>query len=253
LPEIAKGELLDAATLELTNVTVPERRNLWLFPLRNDSEMQVLLALLNPLAGTFPEPFPRDALLFLAEQAALGFHNACQYEGTKELVYSDDLTGLYNHRFLHVALEQEIRRSERYDLEFSVAFIDLDLLKHVNDRHGHLAGSSVLREVGTLLRSCVRDADLLFRYGGDEFTALLVETDRRGAKVVSERIRKSIEEHTFSLGEGLTWKLTATVGYATYPIHARNKQELIELSDRAMYQAKQTRNAICGAADLRST
>ena len=253
LPELAKGELFDAAALELPNVTIPGRRTLWLFPLRNDSELQVLLALLNPLAGAFPEPFPRDALVFLAEQAALGFHNTCQYEGAKELVYSDDLTGLYNHRFLHIALEQEIRRSERYDLEFSVAFIDLDLLKQVNDRYGHLAGSSVLREVGTLLRRCVRDADLLFRYGGDEFTALLVETDRRGAKIVSERIRKTIEEHTFSLGEGLTWKLTATVGYATFPIHARSKQELIELADRAMYQAKQSRNATCGVADLRAT
>jgi len=134
-----------------------------------------------------------------------------------------------------------------------VAFIDLDLLKQVNDRFGHLAGSAVLREVGSLLRHCVRDADLLFRYGGDEFTALLVETDRRGAKVVAERIRRAIEEHTFLLSDNSTWKMTATVGYATFPIHARTKQELIELADQAMYQAKRSRNATCSAADLRST
>jgi diguanylate cyclase (GGDEF)-like protein len=104
-----------------------------------------------------------------------------------------------------------------------------------------------------LLRRCVRDADLLFRYGGDEFTALLVETDGRGAKTVAERIRRAIEEHTFVLGEELTCRLTATVGYATFPIHAKTRQELIELADQAMYQAKQSRNAICSAADLRTT
>ena len=251
LAKLAKGERLDASALELVNITIPGRRELWLFPLSNTGELQGLIGLLNPADTDFPEPFPHDALIFLAEQATLGFQNACQYEGTKELVYSDDLTGLYNHRFLHIALEQEIRRSERYDLEFSVAFIDLDLLKQINDRYGHLAGSSVLREVGTLLRRCVRDADLLFRYGGDEFTALLVETDRRGAKVVAERIRKTIEDHIFPLDNGLTCRLTATIGYATFPIHARNKQELIELADRAMYQAKQSRNATCSVADLR--
>mgnify|MGYP001055837334 CR=1 FL=1 len=252
LAQIDKGELLDATTLELTDTSIPARQTLWLFPLKSSGEMQALLALLNPLDGAFPERFPRETLIFLGEQAALGFNNACQYEDTKELVYSDDLTGLYNHRYLHIALEQEIRRSERYDLEFSVAFIDLDQLKQVNDRHGHLAGSSVLRQVGSLLRDCVRDADLLFRYGGDEFTALLVETDRRGAKVVAERIRKSIEEYTFSLGGELTCRLTATIGYATYPVNARSKQELIDLADRAMYQGKASRNTICSAADLRS-
>jgi len=253
LEQTDKGELLEAAALELENVTVADRRTLWVFPLGQADGSRGLLCMLNPKGADFPEEFPRETLLFLGEQTDLGFHNANRYEGTRELVYSDDLTGLYNHRYLHIALEQEIRRSERYDLEFSVAFIDLDLLKQVNDRFGHLAGSSVLREVGALLRNCVRDADLLFRYGGDEFTALLVETDRRGAKVVAERIRRAIEEHTFVLSDNSTWKMTATVGYATFPIHAKTKQELIELADQAMYQAKRTRNATCSATDLRST
>ncbi|TLM68478.1 MAG: diguanylate cyclase [Deltaproteobacteria bacterium] len=248
---IGKGELLDASRLALAEGGPDDIRQLWLFPLQADSGVLGTLVLFNPEGQSFPAPFPHDRLLFLAEQAALGFRNACQYQGARELIYTDDLTGLYNHRYLQIALEQEIRRAERYGLDFSLAFIDLDLFKSINDTHGHLIGSSVLREVGEQLRRCVRDADMLFRYGGDEFTALLVETDNRGAKVVAERIRRTIEEHVYDAGQGKTCRLTATVGHATYPVHARTKQELIDLADRAMYEGKQSRNVIRGAAELK--
>jgi two-component system cell cycle response regulator len=196
---------------------------------------------------------PKENLTFLADQVALGFRNACQYKGTRELIYTDDLTGLYNHRYLHIALEQEIRRSERYGLEFSLAFIDLDLFKGINDEHGHLAGSGVLRQIGDVLRECVRDADTLFRYGGDEFTAMLVETDTRGAKIVAERIRSAIEEFSFSTGKGQTSRLTATVGHATYPIHATTTEEMIDLADKAMYLGKSDRNVARSASEVRRT
>jgi diguanylate cyclase (GGDEF)-like protein len=226
-------------------------RCFWLFPLQADSGIQGALVLFNAVGQTFPDPFPCETLLFLAEQAALGFQNACQYQGARELIYADDLTGLYNHRYLQIALEQEIRRAERYGLDFSLAFIDLDFFKNINDTHGHLIGSSVLREVGGLLRHCVRDADMLFRYGGDEFTALLVETDTRGAKVVAERIRKAIEDHLYDAGQGETCRVTATVGHSTYPVHAKTQQELVDLADRAMYQGKQQRNVTRSAAELK--
>ncbi len=102
-----------------------------------------------------------------------------------------------------------------------------------------------------MLRECVRDADTLFRYGGDEFTALLVETDTRGAKIVAERIRSAIEAFTFSAGKGKTSKLTATVGHATYPIHATTKDEMIELADKAMYLGKSDRNVARSASEIR--
>jgi diguanylate cyclase (GGDEF)-like protein len=246
-----KGSFLEAAQVNLPAGSPEDLRTFWLFPLQADNCMHGALVLCNPAGENFAEPFPRDGLLFLAEQASLGFQNACQYQGARDLIYTDDLTGLYNHRYLQIALEQEIRRAERYGLEFSLAFIDLDQFKNVNDTHGHLTGSSVLREVGELLRHCVRDADLLFRYGGDEFTALLVETDTLGAKVVAERIRKGIEEHVYRAGQGKTCRITATVGHATYPVHAATKQELIDLADRAMYQGKQSRNVARSAAELR--
>ena len=150
-------------------------------------------------------------------------------------------------------MEQEIRRAERYGLEFSVAFIDLDLFKNINDAHGHLVGSRILKEVGELLKSCMRNTDMLFRYGGDEYTALLVETDSRGANVVTDRLRGKIAEHIFKSNDGVNCRLTATIGYATYPIHATSKNDLIDLADKAMYRGKQERNTTCSANEIRPT
>ena len=211
------------------------------------------LVLCNPAESELLNNLPGENLTFLSEQVSLGFRNACQYQGARELIYTDDLTGLYNHRYLHIAIEQEINRSERYGLEFSLAFIDLDLFKNINDEHGHMAGSAVLRQVGEILRECVRDADTLFRYGGDEFTALLVETDTRGAKIVAERIRAEVEAFSFSTGQGKTGRLTATVGHATYPIHATTKNEMIDLADKAMYLGKSDRNITKSASEVHKT
>ena len=93
---------------------------------------------------------------------------------------------------------------------------------------------------------------MLFRYGGDEFVALLVETDTRGAKIVAERIRSTIENFDFPTGKSSTSHLTATVGYATYPIHATNKNELIDLADKAMYLGKSDRNVSRSASEIRN-
>ena len=226
-------------------------RACWIFPMNTGNDLHGALILCNRSGSELVDSLPQENLTFLAEQIAFSFRNACQYQGARELIYTDDLTGLYNHRYLHIAIEQEIHRSERYGLEFSLAFIDLDLFKNINDTHGHLVGSGVLRQVGALLRDCVRDADMLFRYGGDEFTALLVETDTRGAMIVAERIRQAIENFDFLTGHGHTGRLTATVGHATYPIHATAKNELIDLADKAMYLGKHDRNISRSASDIR--
>lgn len=226
---------------------------MWIFPMNTENQEHGALVLCNPSNSEMPEKLPIENLSFLAEQVAIGFNNACQFRGARELIYTDDLTGLYNHRYLHIALEQEINRSERYGLEFSLAFIDLDLFKSINDQHGHMIGSDVLRQVGVLLRECVRDADMLFRYGGDEFTALLVETDTRGARIVAERMRTTIEQYSFDTGRDNTGRLTATVGHATYPIHATTKNEMIELADKAMYMGKHDRNVSRSASEMRGT
>lgn len=230
-----------------------EMTSIWVVPMHTENQEHGSLVLCHPEGAQEPCSLPVEHLNFLIEQAAIGFRNACQFQGARELIYTDDLTGLYNHRYLHIALEQEINRSERYGLEFSLAFIDLDLFKSINDQHGHMIGSDVLRQVGVLLRECVRDADMLFRYGGDEFTALLVETDTRGARIVAERMRTTIEQYSFDTGRDNTGRLTATVGHATYPIHATTKNEMIELADKAMYMGKHDRNVSRSASEMRGT
>ncbi|MEJ2201568.1 MAG: GGDEF domain-containing protein [Desulfuromonadaceae bacterium] len=128
--------------------------------------------------------------------------------------------------------------------------MDIDYFKTVNDTRGHLCGSQVLKEVADLLRACVREVDLVFRYGGDEFTAVLVETGCYGSSLVSERIRKTIEGHQFLKDSADPVELTITVGHATYPSNAVTKQALIDLADQAMYQGKQYRNVSRGAWDV---
>lgn len=243
--------LLRHSQLRTTPAWPEDVQTVCLFPLHCQKKLKGALVLMNPVESDLPYPLPSDNLLFLAEQAGLGFENAYRYEGARGLIYTDDLTGLYNHRYLQRALDQELRRSERYGLAFSLVFIDLDYFKNINDTHGHLAGSHTLREVAMLLRQSVREVDVVFRYGGDEFTALLVETDSRGAAVVAERIRRSIESHTFLAGTGAASRLTATVGYSTFPENGNDKKSIIDLADQAMYSGKKDRNVTRGAWELK--
>lgn len=225
-------------------------RRMCLFPLRSQKSIKGMLVLINGDGTSFPAPLPLDNLHFLAEQAGIAFDNAYRYQGARELIYTDDLTGLYNQRYLDVALEQEVRRAERYGLEFSIVFFDVDHFKLVNDSHGHISGSHALKEIANLLRKCIREVDVPFRYGGDEFTALLVETGTEGAPVVAERIRRTIEQHTFLADLKQDFKLTVSVGFATYPKDAQDRKVVLELADRAMYLGKQVRNVTRSAGDL---
>lgn len=227
-----------------------EIRTLCIFPLRCEKDVKGGLVLINPHFGDFLPTFPVDNLIFLAEQATLSFENAFRFQGARELIYTDDLTGLYNYRYLQKVLELEIRRSERYKLSFSLVFIDLDRFKTVNDTRGHLIGSDVLRECADILRRCVRDVDILFRYGGDEFTVLLVEATAAGAALVAERIRATFEGFHFQQESGTPLRLTATLGYATYPDNAADKKGLLEMADQAMYHGKSQRNIVRGVWEI---
>ncbi|MCD4687908.1 MAG: diguanylate cyclase [Desulfuromonadaceae bacterium] len=225
-------------------------RSLCLLPLLYQNRLEGLLVLLNPEEEDFQQPLPLLNLLFLLEQIALGFSNASRYKDVRKLVHTDDLTGLHNYRYLQMIIDQEIHRAERYDLQFSLVFIDIDRFKTINDSHGHLAGSQALKEVAGLLRQSVREADILFRYGGDEFTGFLAETGTEGAAIVAERIRRNIEQHIFFAESDHPTRLTATVGYATFPIDSADHQGIIDLADRAMYVGKKVRNVVRSAQEL---
>jgi two-component system, cell cycle response regulator len=187
----------------------------------------------------------------LLAQAQLALLNAERFHQAREKAFIDDVTDLYNARYLLSALDREVGRAERTGGELSVLFLDLDRFKLVNDSHGHLIGSQVLRELGQALSGCVRSIDTLARYGGDEFTLLLVDTHHAGALDVAERIRALVEQTDF--GQGLHLRLTVSVGVATFPRHGRSRESVLEASDKAMYLGKALgRNMVCSADRLSS-
>ena len=188
-------------------------------------------------------------LNFFYRQVRFALLNAERGMNTQNLIYIDDLTKLYNSRYLNVVLDRELKRSERYRNFFSVLFMDLDFFKRVNDTHGHLVGTRVLVEAGNVLRSCVRETDTVVRYGGDEFVVLLVETRAEEAILVAERMRKMIEEKPFGQEKGLDIRLTISIGIAAFPEHATTKQHLLNLADKAMYRGKDSTRNIVYLAD----
>jgi two-component system, cell cycle response regulator len=217
--------------------------------IRSKSHLQGVVVLFNEPGSGLRNDINYKNLHFLLDQSALAFDNAARYATARNLVNIDELTGLFNYRYLGIAFDREIRRAERYGFGVSIIFMDLDLFKNVNDTHGHLVGSKVLKEVGMLLIKSTREVDYVFRYGGDEFTIILVETGKSVAANVAERIRKSIESNVFLADEGYSIKLTACLGYACYPEDSKAKVELLELSDRAMYHGKASgKNVVFHAA-----
>jgi diguanylate cyclase (GGDEF)-like protein len=184
-------------------------------------------------------------LRMLKAQIEVTGKNIEEYLGVQHLVYVDDATGLYNTRYLNYILDREISQADASHKSFAVLFIDADKFKNVNDSHGHLVGTKLLNELGNQLKSFVRDSDTVFRYGGDEFVAVLYPSDLPTAKAVAERIRSSVEQTVFLESEGLNLRFTISIGVALYPEHAQSKKAIIEAADHAMYVAKKsTRNSV---------
>ncbi len=182
----------------------------------------------------------RDVLKRMVRHIEFGY----QLWEARNLSFSDDLTDLYNQRYLPHVLDTEISRARRTCTKFSVLFMDLDHFKKVNDSKGHWVGSKLLVEVGKVVKSNIRSCDYGFRYGGDEYVVILVDTDVKGAEIVGERLRKEVEEAHF-LVDGHRIKLTISVGVACFPDHAANRQDIIKMADEAMYLGKhKSRNIV---------
>lgn len=198
-----------------------------------------LIALFNDPGMELPDYSRRQKnIIFLIEQSAHAFENVETFSQAQDMLFIDDVSGLFNHRYLEVALEREMKRVERYASHLAVLFIDVDAFKLVNDKYGHMAGSQVLAEFGGLLKLTVRDVDIVIRYGGDEYTVILVETTCPIAGMVAERIRSQVESHEFLVAEGYNIRLTCSIGYACCPDDTSSKEELLEMADRAMYAGK---------------
>jgi diguanylate cyclase (GGDEF)-like protein len=153
----------------------------------------------------------------------------------------DGLTGLYNHRHIHDVLREEFERAGRTGDQLSVAMLDLDYFKAVNDTYGHQAGDRVLQQLAEILRATAREMDRLGRYGGEEFLAVLPMTDTDGAEVFVDRVRAAVEQHPFGIGRDDAVAMTISGGVATYPHEAVwNPELLIRRADEALYAAKAT-------------
>ena len=181
-------------------------------------------------------------LSILADYTAIALENARYYDMAKRLILTDELTGLYNSRFLNQLLDGQMVEDEniRNIRQISMIFIDLDYFKNVNDKYGHLVGSKVLKEFGELLQKCARKHDIGIRYGGDEFVILLPNTEKSEAYEFAKKIREKIKKTYFLKNGGLNIKLTASFGVAAIPEDASSYAELIGEADKAMYQVKNT-------------
>jgi len=176
-------------------------------------------------------------LTLLAAWTAMALENLRLALNVEKLAVTDDLTQVYNYRFLKSALRREIKRAGRYHQDLSLLMIDVDNLKAYNDRHGHLRGSFLLREMAGLFSAHVRSWDLVAKYGGDEFTVILPQTELAGARTVAERLRSAVEGHTFPLAT--PGQITVSIGIAAFPVDGQTTSALIETADRALYLAKQ--------------
>ena len=186
-----------------------------------------------------PEPFGPEHLqvaMPLAEYAAIALENARMFHKLEQLTITDEWTGLYNARYMQACLEEEVARAQRYGRSLALIFLDLDGFKGVNDRYGHGAGSTLLREMGDRLRRITRQTDRPVRYGGDEFVIIMPETDRAGALATAERLRQEVMRPVL-LGEKEA-HLTASFGVASYPEDGGDARSLLDAADRAMYEAK---------------
>jgi diguanylate cyclase (GGDEF)-like protein len=174
----------------------------------------------------------------VANQSYIVMENSRLFERVRNLSVRDGVTGLYNHRHIMELVQAEYDRVGRYQDLFSVLMIDIDHFKKVNDEHGHPAGDAVLREVANVIRDCLRTVDVVGRYGGEEFLALLPHTPHEEAMGTAERVRSQVGAHVFH-AQGAPLQLTISIGVATAPSEAADTAAaVIREADKALYRAK---------------
>lgn len=215
-------------------------------PIMNKGKLTGILYMENNLiVGAF-SPERLKLLRVISAQAAISLENARLFE----LATTDGLTKLFVHRYFQLLLDQEIHNHQRFKRPFSIVMMDIDDFKDVNDTYGHQTGDKVLRHVARAIKNNTRAVDVAARYGGEEFVLILPETDLDNARVAAEKIRGFVEQ--MEVAHGLeTIRVTISLGIATFPRHAEDKQSLIRSADGALYTAKRSgKNRVCVAQTI---
>lgn len=180
-----------------------------------------------------------DFLQRISNEVAVCINRALLFYRTRESTILDELTGIFNRRYFNKAFQREIKRAERYKRNLSVLMIDIDDFKAVNDTFGHMKGDDVLQAIAQLLKQNIRKADVLFRYGGEEFVILLPETSLNNAIRVGEKLRKTIQAHFATNDYQLNkQKITISIGISNFPMDGYSPEKLLETADQRLYRAK---------------
>lgn len=222
-------------------------RSIIAVPLKIHERVIGVIELVNSYDELMFDDVDQSILTAIADFAAIALVNARNFNRINELVVTDDLTGLYNSRHFGQLIESEFLRAQRYQMELSLVFLDLDHLKSINDAHGHLVGSRMLSELGRLIGRNVRDCDRAARYGGDEFVIILPQTGKQQAVSMAVKLLELMRSTRFLSDDNQEIRLTASFGVATFPEDGDNRLELVRSADIAMYDAKESgRNCVKG-------
>jgi diguanylate cyclase (GGDEF)-like protein len=206
-----------------------------------------VIEILNPRAEQMTD-YTIAFLHILADHAAIAIENAHDVARIQQLTITDDTTGLYNVRHLYEALGRELEQYHQLGMPVSVAFLDLDHFKQVNDEHGHLVGSELLARAGQRLQELSRKQDWCFRYGGDEFVILMPQTGSLDALAQATTLLHELMEFTFRMKNGLELRVSASVGVASAPADGATVHAIIGVADTRMYAVKASgRGAVQGA------
>ncbi len=258
-----KGGLLAISALEgmplhLTQDTIKNYANDTIIQMLNTEELAVIpLKAKDKVKGIImadnhitKKPVTKDdmrMLTMLANQAGLAIENSQLYENALIRSHTDSLTNLWNHGYFQHLLHLEMEKAEANSLPLSLISLDIDYFKVYNDKLGHQAGDVILKDLSAVIKSHSRKMDFVCRYGGEEFTIILPQTEKKEAFAIAERLREDIARHIFTQENILpNKKLTVSIGLSTYPEDGSSPSELISSSDKALYQAKHKgKNTTC--------
>jgi diguanylate cyclase (GGDEF)-like protein len=187
----------------------------------------------------------KERFQILAQQFLIGLKRALLYKKMQELAITDSLTQLFSRRHFLDRFGEELNRSKKFKYNFSFLMVDIDKFKDFNDKYGHLVGDAILREVSRTIKETIRQIDFVGRYGGEELSVILVETDKEQARFAAERLRQAVEAKNIRVYDE-ELKVTISIGIATFSRGSETADKLIESADKALYAAKQAgRNRVC--------